>query len=188
MQIHTNITDATPITVFGYLSGFWDFSYNRGFTANAPLWFMRDLMVVSLCAPLLRYILQRKWWIISLPLMALAHIANIEIPISGFNVEAFFYFSIGATLAIHRADATRIPHTIGVICLFLYIPVSYFLLGLYEQLWYISASIIAIFIRPQPPFTPWHNSSEEGCCLPHLYLPKIVSFYLHSTVSSSDPS
>ena len=147
MQIHTNITDATPITVFGYLSGFWDFSYNRGFTANAPLWFMRDLMVVSLCAPLLRYILQRKWWIISLPLMALAHIANIEIPISGFNVEAFFYFSIGATLAIHRADATRIPHTIGVICLFLYIPVSYFLLGLYEQLWYISASIIAIFIK-----------------------------------------
>lgn len=145
-HIHSSIIEATP-TMLDYLSGFWDFSYNKGFTANAPLWFMRDLMVVSLCAPLLRYILQGKWWMLSLLLMAIAFIANVEIPISGFNVQAFFYFSIGATLAIHRADATHIPHAIGVICLLLYIPATFFLLGLYEQWWYTSASIIAIFIK-----------------------------------------
>ena len=145
-QIHSNITESTP-TILDYLSGFWDFSFNRGFTANAPLWFMRDLIVVSLCAPLLRYILQGKWWVLSLPLIAIVHLANVDIPISGFNAQAFFYFSIGATLAIHKTDATRIPHPIGIACLLLYIPASYFLLKLHDQLWYTSASIIAIFIK-----------------------------------------
>lgn len=147
VQFHSNITEGPHPTLLYYLTGFWDFIYNKGYTANAPLWFMRDLIVVSLCAPLLHHILQKKNWILSLPLMAIFLIAKKEIPFCGFNIEAFFYFSIGATLAIHKADVTRIPNPIGIACLIQYLPSSYFLLGLQEQLWYTATSIIATFIK-----------------------------------------
>lgn len=146
-QFHSNIPDCSGYTLLDYLSGFWDFTYNKGFTANAPLWFMRDLMVVSLCAPLLNPLLQKRFWIPMLALLATAHIAGIEIPISGCNIEAFLYFAIGATLAIHKTDATRIPHAIGCMCLLLYLPASYFLLGLSDQPWYTVMTLIAIFTK-----------------------------------------
>ena len=147
MQFHSNVTEGVSPSILDYLSGFWDFTYNKGFTANAPLWFMRDLIVVSFYAPLLRYILQKNYWIPTLTLMAVAHISGIEIPISGCNIEAFFFFSIGATLAIHKTDSTRIPHYIGITSLLLYFPISYFLLGLSEQWWYVIMATIAIFIK-----------------------------------------
>lgn len=146
-QIHSGSPVAPEPSLLNYLSGFWDFTYNKGFTANAPLWFMRDLMVVSLCAPLLHYILQKRLWIPSLVLMAIVYLSNIEIPLSGCNIEAFFYFSIGATLAIHKTDVTRIPHSAGIVSLLLYFPISYFLLGLSEQPWYILMATLAIFVK-----------------------------------------
>ena len=146
-QFHSNIPESSDYTLLSYLSGFWDFTYNKGFTANAPLWFMRDLMVVSLCASLLHLLLQKRYWIPTLALMAIAHIAGTEIPLSGFNIEAFLYFAIGATLAIHKVDATHIPHRIGILCLLLYLPSSYFLLGLSNHPWYAVMTFIAIFIK-----------------------------------------
>ena len=147
MQLHSNIAEGISPSILDYLSGFWNFTYNEGFTANAPLWFMRDIIIVSLCAPLLRYILQKSYWIPTLTLMTTAHILGVEIPISGWNIEAFLFFSIGATLAIHKTDVTRIPHYIGIPSLLLYFPISYFLLGLSDQLWYVIMATGAIFIK-----------------------------------------
>lgn len=79
--------------------------------------------------------------------IAIAYITGIEIPLSGCNIEAFLFFAIGATLAIHKADATRIPHGIGIVCSLLYLPSSYFLLGLSEQTWYTVMTLIAILIK-----------------------------------------
>lgn len=147
IQFHSNIPESSDYTLMSYLSGFWNFTYNKGFTANAPLWFMRDLMVVTLCAPLLYPLLRKKYWILTLTLMAIVHIAGIEIPLSGCNVEAFLYFSIGATLAIHKTDITRIPQPIGIICLVLYFPTSQFLFGLSDQPWHTIMTLTTIFIK-----------------------------------------
>lgn len=146
-QFHSNIPTNSGHIILDYLSGFWNFTYNKGFTANSPLWFMRDLMVVSLCAPILHFILQKKYWILSLALMCVAHIANLEIPLSGWNISAFFFFSIGATIAIHRIDITKIPHNVGITSLLFYLPISHFLLGLSESPWYLIMSFIAIIIK-----------------------------------------
>lgn len=65
-----------------------------------PMWFLRDLMVVSLLSPLLEYCL-RKFGRIFLTLLALCYISKIWIYLPGLSITAFLFFSTGAYFAIH---------------------------------------------------------------------------------------
>ena len=63
------------------------------------MWFIRDLMVVSACAPLIWWVARRAgMW--SIAIFVALYMFNIKIPVDGFGLVAFTFFPIGATFAI----------------------------------------------------------------------------------------
>lgn len=68
-----------------------------------PLWFLRDLMVVVLCSPIVYLIIKRmrKWGII---LFLLLYFSNIFIRIPGFSSVAFCFFGIGGYMSINNIN------------------------------------------------------------------------------------
>ena len=68
---------------------------------DLPLWFLRDLIVVSFCTPLIYYVLKyfRHWGML---LLAFAYVSGIWPSCPGFTVTTFFFFSWGAYLSMNR--------------------------------------------------------------------------------------
>lgn len=121
-----------------YLSGFWSSTINgNGLPANNPLWFMRDLMVVSLMAPVITCLVKGKCGFLTIISLAVCYAINIEIPVCGISIEAILFFSVGAYLAIHRVDITSIPQKWGIAMLLLYIPVQVYMNSLTSDCKYI---------------------------------------------------
>ena len=72
--------------------------------ADMPLWFLRDLMVVTLLTPLLYVVLKRMGKII-LPLLTLFYLSGIgAFALPGLSVYALYFFSLGAWLSVNRLD------------------------------------------------------------------------------------
>ncbi len=111
-----------------YLSGFWSSTINdNGLPANNPLWFMRDLIVVTLMAPLINYFIKGKYGLFAIISLAACYVLNIEIPVCGISIEAILFFSVGAYIAIHKVGIASIPKYCGIITLLLYFPVQLFM-------------------------------------------------------------
>lgn len=75
------------------------------FPYNYPLWYLRDLMVLCLFAPVIHWTLRKtRGWMLALlyPLFIL----NIWIPLEGFSAEGLFFFSLGAFLRMNGKDMT----------------------------------------------------------------------------------
>lgn len=78
-------------------------------TSSGPfvgtLWFLRDLIVVCLSAPVLWIMFKflKKW---GLFFLLFCYITKIWISIPGFGIEAFFFFGIGAFIAIRQKSLT----------------------------------------------------------------------------------
>ena len=71
---------------------------------NMPLWFLRDLMVVSLFTPVLYWVL-RRWggWVMAV--LTLVYLSGIgAFPVPGVSMYAIYFFSLGAFMSIHRRD------------------------------------------------------------------------------------
>lgn len=66
-----------------------------------PLWFLRDLIAVSLIAPII-YLLVKKGNFLALFILLLAYVSKIWPLIPGFRIDAVFYFSLGSFLSIHH--------------------------------------------------------------------------------------
>ena len=68
---------------------------------NAPLWFLRDLICVSLIVTLIHFYIKhlRHWGIL---LLALCYVSQIFPTITGLRITALFYFSFGAYLSIYK--------------------------------------------------------------------------------------
>lgn len=101
---------------FGDFRMFWDGHVNQPiydnilgipmpFTAPvlAPLWFLRDLMIVVLLAPLIYWLLRRcgKWL---LALLSLCFLFNVWLPFHGTSATCTFWFSLGAYHSIQGLD------------------------------------------------------------------------------------
>lgn len=71
--------------------------------ANMPLWFLRDLMVVSLLTPII-YILVRKlgWWLIGM--LTILYLSGVCAFIPGLSAYAVCFFTFGAFLSIRKMD------------------------------------------------------------------------------------
>ena len=71
---------------------------------NMPLWFLRDLMVVSLLTPVLYWVL-RRWggWVMAV--LTLVYLSGVgAFPVPGVSMYAIYFFSLGAFMSIHRRD------------------------------------------------------------------------------------
>lgn len=77
------------------------------FPVNIPLWFVRDLMVVVLFAPLLYWLLKhtRYYWVLLLG-MSWFFLPYLNIELGHFYslLTAFFFFSWGAYMSINKKD------------------------------------------------------------------------------------
>ena len=137
-----NIAGGESYTVTEFLSGYWNLSLREGGDpADGPLWFMRELMVVSLLTPLLYTILKkRNTGMLFLILVTLLDSARIHIQMTGFSYTAILFFSIGAYLALHNIDFTRIPKVVGITTLILYIPSQLILNNINDSSVYVSAA------------------------------------------------
>lgn len=71
--------------------------------ANMPLWFLRDLMTVSLLTPII-YLLIRKlgYWLIGL--LTILYLSGVYSFIPGLSAYAVYFFMFGAFLSIRKMD------------------------------------------------------------------------------------
>lgn len=96
---------------------------------DLPLWFLRDLIVVVIFSPAI-YWFVKKTRIVGLLLLFAAYYLQIWIPLPGFSVTAFFYFSLGAYFSIEGKSiigfvrANRYVISIGALLFF--VPSVYF--------------------------------------------------------------
>lgn len=70
---------------------------------DLPLWFLRDLIVITLLTPFIYYAVKRLRAFV-LFVLFVAYISRIWTLIPGFSITAFFYFTLGAYFALNRLD------------------------------------------------------------------------------------
>ncbi len=73
---------------------------------DLPLWFLRDLIVVTLFTPVI-YFMIRKFKFYFIALLALAALSGVWIQLPGFSISALFYFSLGAYMALNKVNIVR---------------------------------------------------------------------------------
>ncbi len=72
--------------------------------ADMPLWFLRDLMVVSLLTPII-YILLRRFGTVVMGLLTVVYLSGVgAFALPGLSMYAVYFFSLGALLGIRRLD------------------------------------------------------------------------------------
>lgn len=120
------------------------------FPSDYPLWFLRDLIVVSLLAPLVYYLVKymKQYGLI---LLGLFYVTGVWFPIAGFSINALFFFSIGAYFSINGKNlidslrTTKIPFYI--LAFLSIIPYIYFDgtdTAIYFKPFFIIAGVISI--------------------------------------------
>lgn len=65
-----------------------------------PLWFLRDLIVVTLLTPIIYYSI-KKFKVCFILFLFIAYVSRIWTLTPGFHITAFFYFSTGAYFALN---------------------------------------------------------------------------------------
>lgn len=71
--------------------------------ANMPLWFLRDLMVVSLLTPII-YIIICKLGLWLMGLLTILYLSGVYAFIPGLSAYAIYFFTFGAFLSIRKMD------------------------------------------------------------------------------------
>lgn len=103
----------------GILSIFWNYhewpeSYTNIFgdvisyssPILMPFWFIRDLIVVVLCTPII-YLAVKKHTKATISILMLLYILGIETSVPGLSLESLFFFSLGAAFSINGQSITE---------------------------------------------------------------------------------
>ena len=68
-----------------------------------PLWFVRDLIVVSILSPCIYYVI-KKLRLFALVILFIAYISRIWTFLPGFSITSLFFFSVGAYFALNQIN------------------------------------------------------------------------------------
>lgn len=70
---------------------------------NSPLWYLRDLIVISYLTPLLYFLIKRFkiWFFIPILLM---YFGDINIPFQGLSTSTILFFGLGSYIAINKGN------------------------------------------------------------------------------------
>ena len=74
---------------------------------NLPLWFLRDLIVMTILTPVIYFFVTRTK-IYGLAFLFLAYISRIWVLTPGFSITAVFYISLGAWMGINRINVVEL--------------------------------------------------------------------------------
>lgn len=137
-------------TVRDWLWAFWDTDKisvmdHKNYPACYQFWFIRNLMVVMLCSPLV-YLAIRKGGVLIVSLLGLLWLANCRTGIVGVSIEAFFFFSAGAWFGIRQRNFIRVMQPLFPASLAVYAVLAALILGCREEAWCIYLQNIAIVI------------------------------------------
>ena len=93
-----------------FLKAFWEFRFeglgeSKSMPIDFPLWYVRDLMVVILLSPLIYRLV--KGGVVLVAALGLLWFA-FEIEFIGIEVTGFFFFSLGAYLAVNKIDVPKV--------------------------------------------------------------------------------
>lgn len=80
----------------------WWTVYSTG-PIDSPLWFLRDLIVVTILSPLIYWLVNRTKGFVVLILL-LSYVSGFWVVWHGFGIEAFFFFTLGAYFAINKIN------------------------------------------------------------------------------------
>lgn len=82
-----------------------------------PLWFLRDLMVITLSSPILYFFLRRlrAWGVL---LLGFCYISGVFINIPGFSITAFFFFAMGAYVKLNNIPLIQEVYRYKVVVFF----------------------------------------------------------------------
>ncbi len=111
-------------SVSDWLWNFWDAGkvnyFEKGYPADSPLWFVRDLMVVMLCSPLV-YCVVRWLKHYGVILLGIVWALNLEFDIPGLGTNAFFFFTFGAYFSINGKNFVTLmrPYMLPSVVLYL---------------------------------------------------------------------
>lgn len=147
-----------------FLWAFWDKGMINSVNGTAvdhypidyPLWFIRDLLVVMVSAPLLHALIRclRHYFII---LLGILWFSGYWFHITGLSLDAFFFFSAGAYFSINGRNFTDDFHHIFPYSLILYLVLSFSDLCLRSYTWdiYIHKAGIIVGIVAAISLVAW---------------------------------
>ena len=114
------------------------------FPADVPLWFVRDLMIVVLLSPLVRWLIlkARVWYVVAVGVVwyvcqawtTLQAVHGADIPLFNtsafqvitYTVAALFFFSLGAWLSLRRIDFMSFLTGRRVVLVAIYVAIAVF--------------------------------------------------------------
>ena len=107
--------------VLDFLNAFWEYNIPpvmdgegiASYPVSIQFWYIRDLMVTCLLSPILYLLIKRLYWYF-IVLLGVLWITNCWFLITGLNITALFFFSLGAYCAIYKINFARFlkPYTI----------------------------------------------------------------------------
>lgn len=103
---------------------FWN--YTDGCPADLPLWYVRDLMVTVLFAPLIRILVRAKSAAAGVPLLAAWLWLFPQAGVAGVNPQAFFYFALGAFFSVNGISLTIRRRTVVVAAALVVVTITVF--------------------------------------------------------------
>ncbi len=182
----------------------WWTTYSTG-PIDSPLWFLRDLIVITFLSPLIFFII-KKLKILSVFILSLAYVLSFWITWHGFGIEAFFFFTLGAYMSINKINLVafcRKNNTAIFICtvvfiilsMLSFIPSDYSSIlrkSLYISLIFISISIASyIVVDKGMHANPLLVSScffIYACHIANLPIAPVSMVYMlsHSVISGDD--
>ena len=141
--LHVSPDKYPAIEEFGWLDWlniFW--SYNGGMPASYQFWFVRDLMVAVLLSPVL-YLIVKHLKAFGVFALGVLWLFGIWFHVTGFNIDAFFFFAFGAWYSMNKCDFTAVFGRVrlGATCAYL------ILLVVNTWLWHINVTDYSFLLR-----------------------------------------